>query len=166
MSSLFGQSPHDVSPLKDATSHRAQGTTPKSKRKELDQVLTGLYEQQGITLDALPYTQSFESLYTRYREAAGLPELTRKDVFHRLHNLRKAAKLPRLGRSTTTPIKVSDDDEQRLKELIIERIGTVGQRDQLPYDPRIDDLAQVFNTVTGRSLTQADIWRLIAKIAK
>lgn len=160
MSSLFGQSPLDSDP------QRAETPSTESKRQELDALLTSMYQQQGITLDALPYTQHFETLFAQYREGSGLAELTRKEVFHRLHNLRKAGKLPRLGRTTVTPIKVSDDDEARLKQLIVDRIGSIGQRDQLPYDPRIDDLAQAFNTATGRSLTQADIWRLIAKIAK
>lgn len=129
-----------------------------------DQFLVAAYEAAGRTLDDLPYTNEFESLFRQV--TATNPQRSRRDVFHRLHNLRKAARLPRLGRTSNGFPRIPPEEEALLAGMVVDRVGTLGQRDQLPYDPRIDDLAQEFNAKTGRSLTQHDIWRLVAKLAK
>lgn len=134
------------------------------EREEQDRLLILAYESAGRTLDDLPYTDEFERLYRSVGGEGGMG--SRAEVFRRLHTLRKAAKLPRLGRAPSSVVRVTPDEETLLASLIIERVGTLGQRDRLPYDPRIDDLAQVFNERTGRSLTPHDLWRLVLKLAK
>jgi hypothetical protein len=42
----------------------------------------------------------------------------------------------------------------------------MGQRDQLPYDQKFDDLVQVFAAKSGRGLSLRDVWRVVAKLAK
>jgi len=122
------------------------------------------YARAARTLDDLPYTPEFEALLVEARRA-GAP-LSPREVFHKLHNLRKAGKLPKAGRAASAPPRVTPEDEQRLAALVVERVGTLGQRDQLPYTPALDDLVQRFNAESGRWLSPHDVWRLIAKIAK
>ncbi len=126
--------------------------------------LIDAYVRAGRTLDDLPYTAEFESLF----EQIGGDKVwtARWTVLHRLQNLRKAGKLPKLGRGATAAIKVTPRDEELLTELVVARVGTLGQRDQLLYDPRFDDIVQAFNARTGRNLEPHDAWRLVAKLAK
>jgi hypothetical protein len=137
-------------------------TTPDLEQQ--DQILIKAYTAAGRTLDDLPYTNEFESLYAAIGgEQSGRD---RRAVFHRLHNLRKAKKLPRLGRAAESAPHVLPEDEAVLSALVVESVGTLGQRDQLPYDARFDQLVQAFAATTGRGLSQRDVWRLVAKLAK
>jgi hypothetical protein len=61
---------------------------------------------------------------------------------------------------------VTPEDEALLADLVRGAVGTLGQRDQLLYDPRFDALVQAFNARTGRNLSPHDVWRLVAKLAK
>lgn len=129
-----------------------------------DDRLVAAYVEIGRTLDDLPYTQDFETLLERVgmgQEPAG-----RREVFHRLHNLRKASRLPRLGRAESAPTLVEPEEERLLTQLVAESVGTLGQRDQLLYDARFDAIVGMFNEKTGRSLTPHTVWRLVAKLAK
>lgn len=128
-----------------------------------DDRLVAAYVEVGRTLDDLPYTEEFEKLVTAL---GGDGALARREVLHRLQNLRKANKLPRLGRAVGPSIKVTEDEESLLVALVTEQAGTLGQRDQLVYDARFDTLTERFNARTGRSLSRHDLWRLVAKLAK
>lgn len=128
-----------------------------------DDRLVAAYVEVGRTLDDLPYTEEFEKLV---KALGGDGALARSEVLHRLQNLRKANKLPRLGRAVGPSIKVTEDEESLLVALVTEQAGTLGQRDQLVYDARFDTLTERFNARTGRSLSRHDLWRLVAKLAK
>ncbi|MCE7973551.1 MAG: hypothetical protein DYG92_04385 [Leptolyngbya sp. PLA1] len=130
---------------------------------DADDRLVAAYVEVGRTLDDLPYTDEFETLVALL---GGENAVVRREVLHRLHNLRKAHKLPRLGRAAGSSIKVTADEESILVGLVTEQAGTLGQRDQLLYDPRFDTVTERFNARTGRSLSRHDVWRLIAKLAK
>lgn len=125
-----------------------------------DRRLVGAYVEVGRTLDDLPYTDEFE----RVMEKSG--EGDRRWVLHRLQNLRKAKKLPRLGRGESASVKVTEAEEGALRALVERAVGTLGQRDQLLYDPKFDGIVEAFNAETGRTLSLHDAWRLIAKLAK
>jgi hypothetical protein len=133
-----------------------------------DELLISVYQRQGRTLDDLPYTDEFEALYTDMYgpEARDAPGQTRAAVFRRLHNLRKAGKLPRLGRAQTSPPRLDPDEEAQLVELVEHEIGQISKRDQLLYQPAFTAIVDRFNTATGRSLSPHDLWRVIAKLAK
>jgi hypothetical protein len=131
--------------------------------EEQDQALIQEYQRAGRTLDDLPYTSEFETLFA----AAGpLLGKDRRGVFHRLHNLRKAGKLPRMGRASEPAPRITPEDETLLVELVKEQVGTLGQRDQLPFDSRFDRLVEVFSQRTGRTMSLRDVWRIVAKLAK
>ncbi|GJQ29978.1 MAG: hypothetical protein HBSAPP03_18620 [Phycisphaerae bacterium] len=129
-----------------------------------DAALVEAYLRVGRTLDDLPYTDDFERVY----EAAGGVETwgSRRDALHRLMNLRKAGKLPKLGRAASPAVMVTADEDAVLIDLVVEAAGTLGQRDQLLYDAKFDGVVQGFNARTGRNLGPHDVWRLVAKLAK
>jgi len=129
-----------------------------------DRRLIEIYVRTARTLDDLPYTDEFESLYAAL--AGETPPITRRAVLHRLYTLRKAGKLPKLGRAESASVKVTPDDEARLASMVTSAVGSLGQRDQLLYDPRFDAIVQEFNADTGRNLHPHDLWRLVAKLAK
>ncbi|HYE02270.1 MAG TPA: lyase family protein, partial [Phycisphaerales bacterium] len=129
-----------------------------------DAGLIEAYASIGRTLDDLPYTDEFERLYERAgAEARGL---SRHRLLHRLHNLRKAGRLPRVGKASASPIRLPEAEERTLRELVAEVAGSLGQRDQLPYTPGFDVVAEQFEARSGRALSRHDLWRLIAKLAK
>lgn len=132
-------------------------------RDRADALLVGAYERAGRTLDDLPYTREWTALFAEVRDATGLRE---REVFHRLHNLRKAGKLPRMGRAASSPPRIEPGEEERLAAMVTRAVGTLGQRDQLPFTPEFDRLALEFNEATGRGLEPHDVWRLVAKLAK
>lgn len=136
-----------------------------------DDLLVNVYVKQGRTLDDLPYTDEFEALYTTMygpdgRDADHPLTQSRARVFHRLHNLRKAGKLPRLGRAKSPPPRIEPEQEQHLVRLVEVEIGQISKRDQLLYQPAFDDIVDAFNTATGLSLSHHDLWRIVAKLAK
>ncbi len=130
----------------------------------LERILCEQYRTAGRTLDDLPYTPQFESLMLAAR--AAFPQLTQREAFHKLHNIRKAGRLPRLGRAPGTKPAVPPDDERILVEMVEHAVGSTGQRDQLPYTEAFDRLVWNFNQRTGRSLHAHEIWRLVATLSK
>ena len=139
-----------------------------------DDLLISVYQKQGRTLDDLPYTEAFETLYASMYgdvddthavdDVAGMP--TRAQVFHRLHNLRKAGKLPRLGRAVGERPRIDPQQEALLVSLVEQQVGAISKRDQLLYTPGFVQVCTAFNAQTGLTLGHHAIWRLVAKLAK
>jgi hypothetical protein len=132
-----------------------------------DGLLIGAYQRQGRTLDDLPYTPQFEALYLAMYGGDPADEVPdRAAVFHRLHNLRKAGRLPRMGRAQTRPPRIDAEQERLLVDLVTQAVGALSKRDQLLYTPAFDTLVTRFNSETGLSLSPHSAWRIIAKLAK
>jgi len=127
-----------------------------------DELLISVYQKQNRTLDDLPYTPQFEAIYA----ALGDTNLSRTAMFHRLHNLRKAGNLPRLGKANEPAPKIAPEHERVLVELVEAVIGKLSLRDQLPYTPEFDGIVCTFNAQAGLLLTPHAVWRVIAKLAK
>jgi cephalosporin-C deacetylase-like acetyl esterase len=130
-------------------------------RNQMDEIIVAAYQRAGRTLDDLPYTPEWASLFAELE-----PGMREREVFHRLHNLRKAGRLPKLGRAVSSPPAIDREHEADLAERVTRLVGTLGQRDRLPFTPEFDRLVIEFNTATGRELTPHDLWRLVAKLAK
>lgn len=126
--------------------------------------LIELYRQCNRTLDDLPYTADFDALAASAK--AEYPALDTYALFRKLHNLRKAGKLPRVGKPATLPVKLEPAEEEWLRERVIAAVGSLGQRDRLPYHRDFDALVEAFNAHTGRELAPHAVWRLVAKLAK
>lgn len=133
-------------------------------RAERDEAIVDAYAKAARTLDDLPYTDEFETVMVLVRETDA--EATHRDVFHRLHNLRKAGKLVRLGKAASNPPTIDEQHETLLIELVVAETGTLGQRDRLPYTEGFDRVAAAFANKTGLQLSHHDLWRVIAKLAK
>jgi hypothetical protein len=129
-----------------------------------DQRLVDAYVRCGRGLDDLPYTPECDALLAELaRSGDARPPA---QLLRRLTNLRKAKKLPTLGRTPSPPIKVSPDEEAFIVREVARLVGSLGQRDQLPYSTRMDELVASFHAFSGRNLTPHDVWRLVAKLAK
>lgn len=133
----------------------------RAPQDEIDQTLIALYEASGRTLDDLPYTPEFARLY-----ADVSADESEGEVLRRLQRLRKAGKLPRLGRGAAPAIRLTTDEESTLRELVEAKVQTLGQRDRLPYTADFDSILLAFNERTGRALDHHTLWRLVARIAK
>ena len=132
-----------------------------------DDLLISVYQKQGRTLDDLPYTDAFETLYTTmYGEGDEPHTPDRAKVFHRLHNLRKAGKLPRMGRAHGERPRITSEQETLLASKVEDAVGALSKRDQLLYTPQFEQLCTAFNAEASLELSRHDIWRLIAKLAK
>lgn len=129
-----------------------------------DQRLIAAYVAANRTLDDLPYTRELDGIVSLVR--AGGDDRGARELLHRLHNLRKASKLPKAGKAATTPPKISDEEAVQLADLVVREVGSLGRRDQLPYTPAFERLLHAFNTKTARALDPHTLWRLIAKLAK
>lgn len=135
-----------------------------------DDLLISVYHKQGRTLDDLPYTDEFEAIYSgMYGDGEGNedePQPTRAEVFHRLHNLRKAGKLPRLGKALGKRPRITAEQEAMLAKRVEQQVGALSKRDQLLYTSAFEQLCTAFNAEAGLELSRHDIWRLVAKLAK
>lgn len=143
-----------------------QDSSPDTSAQDLfDLALTQAYLAQQRTLDDLPYTDDFESIYAALEPVR--ESRSRAEVFRRLQGLRKSGRLPRLGgRGSSEPPRVTPEDEALLITLVKSAVGSLGQRDSLVFTPRLDAILADFNARTGRSLSPHDLWRLLAKLAK
>ncbi len=141
-----------------------EASAGRTSKPAEDAALIAAYQQAGRTLDDLPYTPDFDRMLEALRRSGG--DISPRAALHRLQNLRKAGKLPPAGRAARTPPRISEEEESLLRELVVAMTGTLGQRDQLPYDPRFDGLVEAFNQQAGRALSPHDVWRLVAKLAK
>ena len=134
------------------------------------ELLISVYLKQGRTLDDLPYTADFEAIYEAMYGPDGCDagQITRGAVIHRLQNLRKAGKLPKLGRSTaaSSPPRLETEQEALLVRLVEAEVGEISKRDQLLYDERFDRVVHAFNGQAGMQLSPHDAWRVVSKIAK
>ncbi len=135
-----------------------------------DELLISVYQRQGRTLDDLLYTDEFERIYEAMVGDRGedepLAAVSRSELFHRLHNLRKAGRLPRLGRADGKPLTIDEDQQHALVGLVEAEIERLSLRDKLPYTNQFDRIVTTFNAQCGLSLTPHDVWRIIARLAK
>ena len=134
-----------------------------------NELLMSIYTRQDRTLDDLPYTPQFEVIYgavvgTTASDMQAV--MSRQQLFHHLHNLRKAGKLPRLGRAASKPPRIDRKHEALLTQLVEARIGKLSLRDQLLYTPQFDEIVAAFNERAGLNFSAHDVWRVIAKLAK
>ena len=143
---------------------RQDDTNGAATVSQFNQRLIAAYVEVGRTLDDLPYTEEF----IRMCELASATEagMNEHAVFRRLQNIRKAGKLPPIGRASSRAPRLSEAEEGWLANAVVETVGSLGQRDQLPFTTRFDILLNRFNESTGRSLSPHDLWRVVAKLAK
>ena len=70
------------------------------------------------------------------------------------------------GRAKGRAPAVTDDQAQAMSALVVEAIGELSKRDQLPYTAAFDRIVVAFNTQAGLSFDPHQVWRVVAKLAK
>lgn len=148
----------------DALAPSSGQVTGRSAMETSETALIDAYVRAGRTLDDLPYTSQFESIFGALGGDGAVR--SRRDILHKLLNLRKAGRLPRLGPAPGKPTQISPDDELHLRSLVDHYAGSLGHRDRLAYTPEFDTLTERFNDETGHNLSPHDVWRLVARLAK
>jgi hypothetical protein len=68
-----------------------------------------------------------------------------------------------LGAARSAPPEVSEEDKDRLREMLGKDIG---KRDRLPYTERFDELVDQFNEGRVPRLSPHLVWRRVATLAK
>jgi hypothetical protein len=129
-----------------------------------DDRLVEAYKLLGRPVDDLPYTPEFEAM-VQSLQAQG-DSRDKGTLLRRLLALRKAARLPRLGRLATEILRVPPQDVELVELLLRGELGTLGSRDQLPYTDRIDRLHEQYNSRASTPLDRHNFWRLVARVSK
>lgn len=129
-----------------------------------DARLIDAYRDAGRTLDDLPHTPEFDRLTEQLRAAGDTRSA--HEIYRRLHNLRKASKLPALGLRSTGAFKLEPEHETLLIETVESMHGPISTRDQLPHTPAMAAIVERFNAESGLALDAHAVWRVIAKLAK
>lgn len=129
-----------------------------------DARLIDAYREAGRTLDDLPHTPEFDRMLAALRDAGETRDA--HATFRRLHNLRKAGKLPALGLRSQGSVTIEPEQESLLRELVEAEHGPLSTRDQLPHTPAMAAIVERFNAQSGLSLDAHAVWRVIAKLAK
>ncbi|MFN4243012.1 MAG: VOC family protein [Tepidisphaerales bacterium] len=130
--------------------------------KPKPELLVRLYQTAGRTADDLPYTHHFELIYDGYAAAFERPP-ERSVVWTHLLRLRKAGKLPPMGRSRSRPPRLAAEEREVVRTLLG---PAMGRRDRLPYTPELEALRDAFERRTKRRLSPHQFWRVIATLAK
>lgn len=129
-----------------------------------DARLIDAYREAGRTLDDLPHTPEFDRIVAALREAGETRDA--HAIFRRLHNLRKAGKLPALGLRAQGAVAIEPEQEGLLATIVEQEHGPLSTRDQLPHTPQMARVVERFNAESGLSLDAHAVWRVIAKLAK
>jgi argininosuccinate lyase len=128
---------------------------------DADRVLIEAYAKQGRTLDDLPYTEDFQAIYQAAGSGRG-----QAAVLRRLLNLRKAGKLPQLGKAREKAPILNAKQAATIRELVLKHVAKLSERDQLPHTDAFEQIVTAFNARTGLSFTPYQVWRVVAKLAK
>jgi hypothetical protein len=129
-----------------------------------DQRLVNLYTEIGVPSDALLYSPEFDLLMNRL-QAAG-DKRTSEVIAHRLLQLRKAARLPRIGRSSLSSVKLTEPDLDLVQGLLKQHLGALGSRDQLPYTEKFNQIRSEYNRRATQTLDPYQFWRVVARVSK
>ena len=128
-----------------------------------DQRLVRLYAELGRPSVDLPYTADFAELVVRVRAAGD--KRTEHEILERLFQLRKSARLPRVGHGASVALDVPDMDVETVQALLRRYLGVIRSRDQLPYSEQFEKLWTEYNLHATRPLDRQQLWRLIARIS-
>jgi hypothetical protein len=117
--------------------------------------LQELYDGAGIARDELPYTETFESIWSGFQDRTFM-NASRDQLY---------AALLKYTRSSTNSAKPSDavpltDDQKKTLKTMVTRHGSGGKL--LPYSDAFASALKDFNHHAGASLSEHDFWRAIS----
>lgn len=124
-------------------------------------VTSEILQSTQWTRDALPYTDEFETFYSKYVSQTG-EKLTRHKFWRMLSNAAKRGGWKGKRRGEPAP----DLTLQQCDVLRLLAVGKLGSRDSLAYTSDLDEIRRQFNAATGLSLTQRQVWRTLCNLGK
>jgi hypothetical protein len=126
-----------------------------------DSLIRTILESTEWTRDALPYTDEFDNLLQGYAEQSGEAP-TKQQFWRMLSNAAKSGGWKGKKRGEPAP-ELSLQQEDVLRSLIA---GKLGSQDGLAYTPEFAEIRSGFNSKTGLSLTDQQVWRAIGNVGK
>lgn len=123
-----------------------------------------LLAESPIPRDALPYTDEFDRLKSKY-ERHNNTTIGDADFWQLLSRIGKFGGAAKEGGRKRAPRTPTLTHEQQLEILRLLPDGT-GRRDDLPYTEKFDELYRRFNKLTRSSLTKHEFWRGMSRVAK
>ena len=117
--------------------------------------LQELYDAAGIARDELPYTESFESIWTGFQDRT-FKNASRDQLY---------AALLKYTRSSTNSSKPSEsvaltDDQRKLLKTILVRHSAGGK--VLPYSDGFNTALKEFNKQAVMELAEQDFWKVVS----
>jgi hypothetical protein len=129
--------------------------------KAHEEHIRDLLDSASVARDLLPYSDDFGKLKAAFYERT-FKTLTDAEFWGALVNVAKKGGVRGKKRGEPAP-DLSHEEKQQLAKLIP---SGKGRRDQLPYTEKLERLASLFNSATGRSLPLRQVWLAILNIAK
>ena len=125
--------------------------------------LRELLRHLGVPRDDLPYTDQFDSLKAQFESDSG-ESLSPEAFWRRLSIAGKRGGGSETGRRRGSP----PPELTRAEQLELLRLfpDGIGNRDQLPYTKRFENVYRHFNQLTRRKLTKHEFWRALSSLAK
>jgi hypothetical protein len=125
------------------------------------EVIAELMRSTELTRDALPYTDEFERLYAEFGHRAS-ETITRHRFWRMLSNAAKRGGWKGKQRGEPGP-ELTHQQEDILRGMLT---GKLGSRDGLAYTTELGVVLEQFNSNSGLSLTEQQLWRAIGNISK
>ncbi|MDA1013687.1 MAG: AAA family ATPase [Planctomycetota bacterium] len=125
--------------------------------------LRAILRNLDISRDSLPYTQAFDDAHRQFQSETG-EEISADEFWRRLSSAGKQGGLGGKKRRRGTPVpKLTSAEKLEVLRLFPDGIGN---RDQIPYTRRFDDLHAQFRRRARRKLTKHEFWRAVSSLAK
>lgn len=120
-----------------------------------------LLESTDLTRDALPYSDEFERLYSRFN-AESSEKVDRHQFWRSLSNAAKKGGWKGKLRGESVP-ELSLQQWDAIRTLAC---GKLSSRDSLAYTIDLDRIKEEFNSNTKLSLSQSQVWRCLCNLGK
>jgi len=122
-----------------------------------------LLDDCPIPRDALPYTDEFAQLKARFEQKHGVK--TEAEFWRALSSIGKQGGLAGSGGRKRAPRTRTLTEEEQLEILRLFPDG-IGNRDNLPYTAKFDELHRRFEKRTNAKLSDHEFWRGVSRVAK
>ncbi len=128
------------------------------KLSSIDQEhLQELYNAGGVARDELPYTETFETIWTGFQDRT-FKNAARDQLFAAL--LKYTRSSTNSASAAGTPAPDLTDDQRKLLKSLMPRHAVGGKI--LPYSDEFEAARKEFSAHSGTALSELEFWRAIA----
>ena len=142
----------------------AKPTSQADFSQDVKAIVRRLLTESLSPRDALPYTAEFDTLKECFRDRTG-HGLSDAEFWRMLWQVGKRGGIGRPEGRRRAPRTPSLTREQQLELLRLFPEG-IGERDNLPYTRRFDELHRQFSKLTRTRLSKHEFWRAVDRVAK